>query len=68
MREQAAQLELGELVPDGGRRDVQATTLDQVPRTDGLARGDVLLDHECKQLALPHGQRCRRVSRHLQEF
>src|SRR4029077_524389 len=42
MREQASSLQLRELVAHCRRRDVQIGALDQVPRTDGLAGGDVL--------------------------
>ena len=52
MREQAEPLELGELVADRRRRDVEAGTLDERLRADGLAGGDVLLHHPPQDVAL----------------
>ena len=52
VREQAEALELGELVADGRRRDVEAGTLDERLRADGLAGGDVLLHHPPQDVAL----------------
>ena len=43
--EQAARLQLGQLVADGGRRGVDAAALDQRLRADRMAGGDVLGHH-----------------------
>ena len=59
MREQAARLELGELVADRRRRDAQTGALDEVPRADRLAGRDVLLDDAREEVALPRGQPVR---------
>ena len=48
VREQALGLELGELSPHRRRRDGQAASLDERPRADRLAGGNVLLDDDAK--------------------
>ena len=66
MCEQPPRLELGELVSDGGRGHAQAGPLDEIARADRLAGGDVLLDHECEQVALAGSQADCRIRGHLQ--
>jgi hypothetical protein len=66
MREQAARLELGELVPDRRRGHLQPRSLDEVTRPDRLAGGDVLLDHAREDVALPRSETRYGILRHLQ--
>src|SRR5215216_4656353 len=64
MREQAEPLELGELAPDGRRRDAQSRALNEVLRADGQPGGDVLLDEVPEDLPLTIAE----FDVHLQEF
>jgi len=56
MREEPERLELCELAADGGRGDVHSRSLDERFRPDGLAGGDVLLDHPPQDLAPAEGE------------
>ena len=68
MAEEAARLQLRELVAHRRGRDDQAGPLDEVLRPDRLARGDVLLDDAGENLPLPPCQLMNAVNCHLQEF
>src|SRR5205085_10793429 len=68
VREQPVCLELRQLVAHGRRRDAEAGALDEVPRTDRLAGGGVLLDHAREQVALPRSQISCPLRCHLQAF
>ena len=65
VRQQPDLLELGELAPDRGRRDVHARPLDQALRAHGLARRHVLLDDPDDDLPLALGELDLHVCRHF---
>ena len=56
MREQPEPLELGELAPDGRRRDAERRALDERLRADRLPGRDVLLDDVAENVPLPVGE------------
>ena len=60
-------LELGELVADGRRRDVEADPLDERPGADRLPGRDVAFDHAAQDLPLALAELDLRFG-HLQEF
>ena len=67
MGEQAESLELGELGPDGRRRDGHARARDEILRAHRLTALDVLLDDASQDLCLALRQRCARFN-HLYKF